>query len=169
MDTFHAISPDTFDFSPFHLVGKDWLAITAEKGGKVNAMTASWGSFGVMWGKNAAFIVVRDSRYTKECLDASEHFSLATFQDESYRKTLGYLGKASGRNEDKIKGAGLTISHQNGIPYIEEASCVFLCRKLCCQKIAPESFIDPAIQSSWYQDEDYHNLYIGEILAILKK
>lgn len=169
MSTFQSISADTFDFSPFYMIGKDWLAITAEKDGKANAMTASWGSLGVMWGKNAAFIVVRDSRYTKECLDTSDYFSLAVFKGEEYRKTLGYLGSASGRNEDKIVSAGLTIAHQDNIPYIEEADCVFLCRKMCCQPITPESFVDPEIKDRWYQDEDWHNLYIGEIVGILKK
>lgn len=169
MNTFTLVSPDSFDFSPFQMIGKDWLAITAEKDGKANAMTASWGSLGVMWGKNAAFIVVRDSRYTKECLDASDTFSLAIFGDETYRKALGYLGKVSGRDEDKLQTAELTVAHHDNIPYIEEASCVFLCRKMCCQKISKESFIDPTLQDTWYSDNDYHNLYIGEIIGVLKK
>lgn len=169
MNTFTLISPDSFSFNPFQVIGKEWLAVTAEKDGKVNAMTASWGSFGVMWGKNAAFIVVRDSRYTKECLDSSDTFSLAVFEDEAYKKTLGYLGKVSGRDEDKLACAGLTVSHYENIPYIEEASCIFLCRKMCCQKLTPESFSDPSIQDTWYKDQDYHNLYIAEITGILKK
>lgn len=169
MNTFTLVSPDSFDFSPFQMIGKDWFAVTAEKDGKINAMTASWGGLGVMWGKNAAFIVIRDSRYTKECLDASESFSLAVFGDEKYRKALGYLGKASGRNEDKLATAGLTVNHHENIPYIEEASCIFLCRKMCCQKITPKSFLDPSIQDTWYSDKDYHNLYIAEITGVLKK
>lgn len=169
MSCFKQISADSFDFNAFKLIGKDWLAVTVKKEDQVNAMTASWGGLGVMWGKNAAFLVIRDSRYTKECLDTSDTFSIAVFQAEAHRKTLGYLGKASGRDEDKIKTAGLTIGEQEGIPYIEEASLVFLCRKMCCQPITPDSFLDLSLKGTWYRDEDYHNLYIAEILSVLKK
>ena len=43
MSEFHEINPDKFIQSPFHLIGKVWQLIAAEKDGKVNAMTASWG------------------------------------------------------------------------------------------------------------------------------
>ena len=39
------------------MIGKEWLLVTAEKDGKANTMTASWGGVGVMWGRNVAFIV----------------------------------------------------------------------------------------------------------------
>ena len=66
------------------------MLITAEKDGKANTMTAGWGGLGVMWGKDVAFIVIRESRFTKEFVDGSEHFSL-TFFGEGYKKELGYL------------------------------------------------------------------------------
>ncbi|MBO5116601.1 MAG: hypothetical protein J6C25_03750 [Treponema sp.] len=37
--------------NPFKMIGKDWLLITAQKDGKANTMTASWGGLGVIWGK----------------------------------------------------------------------------------------------------------------------
>ena len=49
------IEADQFNESPFRMIGKEWMLVTAEKDGKVNAMTASWGGMGVMWGKNVAF------------------------------------------------------------------------------------------------------------------
>ena len=52
--------------NPFKLIGDDWMLITAEKDGKVNTMTASWGGLGVIWGRNAATVYIRLSRYTKE-------------------------------------------------------------------------------------------------------
>ena len=42
---------DQFNESPFRMIGKEWMLVTAEKDGKVNAMTASWGGMGVMWGQ----------------------------------------------------------------------------------------------------------------------
>ena len=48
------ISPFDFNESAFRVIGKDWLLITGEYEGKSNAMTASWGGLGIMWGKPVA-------------------------------------------------------------------------------------------------------------------
>ena len=105
------IEADQFNESPFRMIGKEWMLVTAEKDGKVNAMTASWGGMGVMWGKNVAFVVIRPTRYTKEFIDASETFSLA-FLPEKYRKQLSYFGTVSGRDEDKIQKVQFSVSHE---------------------------------------------------------
>jgi flavin reductase (DIM6/NTAB) family NADH-FMN oxidoreductase RutF len=167
MNTFNTIQADSFDFSPFKLIGKDWMLITAERNGKVNSMTASWGGLGVMWKKNVAFIAVRDSRYTKEFIDGSESFSLSFFDHKEYSKVLNYMGEVSGRDEDKIKRAGLTIAYNDGVPYFDEAKAVITCKKMCCQPIKPESFALDGIDEQWYKDKDYHNLYIGEVKEII--
>lgn len=48
---FKAIQAEELDQNIFKMIGKDWLLITAKKEDKVNTMTASWGSAGIMWGK----------------------------------------------------------------------------------------------------------------------
>ena len=106
--SFKEIKPEELQKNPFQMIGKEWLLVTAEKDGKANTMTASWGGVGVMWGRNVAFIVIRPQRYTKEFIDASDKLSLSVL-DEEYRKTLSYLGSVSGRDEDKIGKSGLTI------------------------------------------------------------
>lgn len=169
MNTFQSLKPELFSESPFQLIGKDWMLITAEKESQVNCMTASWGGLGVMWNKNVAFIVVRKSRYTKEFIDGSDSFSLTFFDHKKYGKILGYLGSVSGRDEDKIKKSELTLANFQGTPYFEEASKVIICKKMCCQPIVPESFIMEQIDEQWYPDKDYHDLYIGEIVEILVK
>ena len=50
------IPPEEITRNPFTLIGKDWLLVTAEKDGRANTMTASWGGLGVLWGKPVAFI-----------------------------------------------------------------------------------------------------------------
>jgi len=167
MSTFQKVKPDEFDHSPFRLIGRDWMLITAEKNGKVNSMTAAWGGLGYMWNKSAAFAVIRKSRYTKELVDGSDNFSLSFFNREEYGKMLGYMGSVSGRDADKVKESGLTVAHHEGIPYYEEAVKVLLCRKMCCQPIEPDSYIDQSIDGQWYADKDYHDLYIGEVVEIL--
>lgn len=162
------LSAEELQGNPFEMIGKDWMLVTAEMEGKVNAMTASWGGMGVMWGKNVAFVVIRPTRYTKEFIDASETFSLA-FLDESYRKALGYFGSVSGRDEDKIEKTGLTVMHEGKTPYFEEAGMVLICRKLYAQEYDPTCFIDGELDEKWYPGKDYHTMYISEIVKVLKK
>jgi len=168
MSKFNEIKPELFEQSPFKLIGKDWMLITAEKDGKVNTMTASWGGFGVMWAKNVVYIVIRPQRYTKEFVDNSDTFSL-TFLDNSFKTTLSYLGTKSGRDEDKIKNSKLTVLHTDDIPYFEEANIAILCKKLYAQEYKPECFIAQELNEKWYPDVDHHTLYIAEITKILVK
>ena len=95
-----SIKPEELDKNVFHMIGREWLLVTAEKAGKVNTMTASWGGVGVMWGRNVAFIVIRPQRYTKEFVDAGDYFTITFF--DGYKKELGVLGSKSGRDGDKI-------------------------------------------------------------------
>ena len=166
--SFKEIKPEELQKNPFTMIGKEWLLVPAEKEGKVNTMTASWGGVGVMWAKNVAFIVLRPQRYTKEFVDASETFSLSVL-DESFRKTYSYLGSVSGRNEDKIEKSGLTVAHADETPYFEEANTVLVCRKLYAQEYLPECFLDEEPDRKWYPDKDYHTMYIAEIEKVLIK
>ncbi|NDV94329.1 flavin reductase family protein [Dysgonomonas sp. 521] len=158
------------DFTPdsFGLKNK-WMLITAAKAdGTVNTMTASWGGFGVMWNKEVAFVVIRPQRYTREFVENAESFSL-TFFDKEYLKELGYLGKVSGRDEDKIAKAGFTTALENGIPYFEEAETAMFVKKLFVQRIEEEAFLDKDIIGKWYPEKDFHYLYIAEVTNILQK
>ena len=168
MSILRQINPEELEKNVFQLIGKDWIALTAESGGSANAMTASWGGLGVMWGKDVAFIVVRPQRFTKGLIDNSEMFSLG-FLNNSFRKTLNYLGSASGKNEDKIKTSGLTMLHDCGIPYFDESDITVFCKKLYAQDFTPESFVDKALIEKWYPGSDFHTMYIAEITKILVK
>lgn len=150
----------------FEKIGKQWMLITAADENKVNAMTASWGGLGVIWGKNVAYIFVRGSRYTKEFIDKTDTLSLAFF-DEDKKPMLGYMGKISGRDEDKIEKAGLTVKMVNNIPVFNEATETLLCKKLFAGPISPEYFTDNEIDTKWYESKDYHTMYIVEILDIV--
>ena len=93
------IAHELFNENAFNMIGKDWLLISAEKDGKTNTMTASWGGVGIMWNKKVAFLFIRPQRYTKEFVDASDRLSVCVLPN-SYRKELQYLGTVSGRDED---------------------------------------------------------------------
>lgn len=160
--------PEELRENPFSLIGKTWMLVTAEKDGKVNTMTASWGGVGILWGKEVAFVFIRPQRYTKEFVDNATTLSL-TFLDESFRKTLGYLGSVSGRDEDKIAKSGLTVAHEGETPYFAQGRLVVFGRKLFAQPFDPKCFQDPSLDGAFYPQKDYHTMYVVEIQKILTK
>ena len=150
----------------FKKIGKEWMLVAAKDNNKCNAMTASWGGLGVMWGNNVAFVFIRQTRYTKELVDASGKLSLSFF-DEKYKPMLGYMGKASGRNEDKIANAKLTVIEGYDSPVFEEAAMTFICKCLYSQKMNADSFLDKECIEKWYSDDNYHTMYVVEIEKVL--
>lgn len=180
--------------NPFTKIGKEWGLVTAGTREKANMMTVSWGGVGVLWGKNVTYIFIRQSRYTKEFIDAGDYFSLS-FLNESYRPALTFAGTKTGRGIDKFAAAGLTPAfagtdgtlqetgadtdgvlwqmsagaEKEGIPYPAEADLVLLCRKMAAVPIGAETFADADIQAKWYGDNDMHTMYVGEIVGVLGK
>lgn len=167
MHTFQPFPLGSIEINPFKLIGQQWGAITAEKDGKCNSMTASWGGMGVLWDKNVCTIYVRESRFTKEFLDASDSFSV-TFFDDSYRSSLKYLGAVSGRNEDKLAGARLHINRDLNVPFIDEGNFVLICRKLISLPITKDAIPDAYLEK-FYKEGDFHTMYVGEILDLLAR
>lgn len=168
MPDFVDIAPSDFKISPFQWIGKEWMLIAAEKDGRTNAMTASWGGLGVMWGKPAAFAVIRPQRFTKEFVDASDIFSLNFFAPE-HHAALEYMGSHSGRDGDKNAAAGLTVAHADGAPHFAEAKAVVVCRKKYAQPWNGEFFTDAEPDKTWYPNKDYHTFYVGEVIRIMAK
>ncbi len=164
---FEAVPFEKVSFNAFEKIGKDWMLVAAEKDDKINAMTAAWGGVGIMWGMDVAFIFIRESRYTKEFIDGSDHFSLMTFDTSKFRNMLSYMGKVSGRDEDKIKKMGLTVEHIDGVPFFKEAAYAVICRKLFCQLIDPEN-IPKDICDAFYSNKDYHYMYVGKIERVFR-
>ena len=165
---FVEIKPEEIKDNPFDLIGKQWMLITAGDEEKCNTMTASWGGLGVIWGRPTATAYIRQTRYTKEFVDNSDYFTLTVF-DESYKKALSYLGTVSGRDEDKIKEAGLTPYYVDGTTAFEEAKLVLVCKKVYTQYMGPENFVYKETIERCYQDNDFHSMYLGEITKVLIK
>ena len=162
------IAPKTLTVNPFTLIGDQWMLITAGTPEHCNTMTASWGGVGVMWAEPSATCYIRPQRYTKEFVDREEYFTL-TFFPEEYRKALSLCGSKSGREIDKVKECGFTVKTAScGAPYFEEAELVLVCRKRFAQAMDPNN-IPQEIKEKWYPQKDYHTMYIGEIVEVLKK
>ncbi len=151
----------------FKLIGKDWMLITASDGEKVNAMTASWGSMGVLWNYDVCTVFIRPQRYTFELIEKSDTVSLSFFS-EKYRDSLKLCGSESGRDCDKLKKAGLTSELVDGTPIICEADMVMICRKLYADDLRPECFVSDKPLAN-YKDNDFHRFYVCKIEKVLKK
>ena len=160
------IKPEELTENVFHLINDDWMLVAAEDGGRTNAMTASWGGVGILWGKKVAFVFVRPQRYTKEFIDKSDKLSLSFF-DDSWRKMLNYMGTVSGRDEDKIAASGLHVEMVNSAPVFKESRMALICRKLYEQPMTEESFVDKELAAQHYAQKDFHNMYVVEIEKIL--
>ncbi len=150
----------------FKLIGRDWMLITAKSGDELNTMTASWGGMGHLWNRDVVYIFIRPQRHTLNFVDKSDNFTL-TFFPEKYRNDLTYLGTVSGRDEDKIAETSLTPVVEGEFPYFEESDVVIKCKKIYKQRLDRECFLDPSIEKNY--DNDYHYMYIGEVVEVLKK
>ena len=168
MHTFQPFPMELLDLNTFTKFGKEWALVSSGTKKKANTMTIGWGGIGVMWGKNVAYVFVRESRYTKELLDKGEFFSIA-FLNEMYRDKLRYCGEHSGREGEKFEGAGLTLNSKHSIPYPDEANLVFLCQKMAAVPITEENFTISKIKEKWYPEGDYHTMYIAEIIEVLTR
>ena len=158
---FRSVKPEELTINPFHAIGTDWMLITAQREGVTNAMTASWGGIGILWGEPVATCYIRPQRYTRELVDNGEYFSLCFFGQEQ-RAAMGLCGKLSGRDTDKVAQTGLTVVGDKAAPYFAEAELVLICRKMYRQEMQPECFVDPEI-AKHYPDNDYHITYIAKV------
>lgn len=153
--------------NPVKLISDGWGLLTAGKESGWNTMTVSWGAIGELWGRDVAICFVRPQRYTKEFMDSEEYFTICFFGEE-YKKALQICGTKSGRVIDKAAETGLTPVFSDNTTYFEQAKLVLICKKVACQDMNPEGFIDPSIKDE-YKKGDYHTTYVGEIIKVLEK
>lgn len=161
------ISPNNLEKSAFEMIGKDWMLLTAGDEHKYNTMTASWGGLGVLWNKNVVFAFVRPQRFTFDFMSDNDYFSCSFFKEE-YRNALAYCGKYSGRDVDKAKECNLTPDFTENAPYFDEADTVIICKKLYVQQMDESCIIDESVKAN-YNGDDYHHVFVGEIVKVLKK
>ena len=57
------------------------------------------------------------------------------FVDSSDSLSISVLPNESGRDEDKIAKANLTVKEYEDVPYFEEGRLIFICRKLYAQNL----------------------------------
>ena len=169
MAEFRSINPQEIFDNPFKLFGSDWGLVTAGNPEGLNTMTVSWGGVGIMWNKPVTFTFIRPTRYTFEFLERNDLFTICFF-DESYREALSFCGSKSGRNVNKVEETGLTpMFTEDGTPCFEQARMVLVCKKLYAQFLNEESVLGGEPVLKQYNGDEYHKMYISEILEVLTK
>ena len=72
-----------------------------------------------------ATVYVHKTRYSKHIFDHAKYYSIC-FMDQEHKNQLGYFGRVSGRDENKMEKCGMTVNNQDVAPYFEESSVVIL-------------------------------------------
>ena len=163
------IVPTEIESNPVEFIDKDWLVLSAGKEGDMNLMTISWGGLGELWGRPVFTVYVSTDRYTHQFMEKYDFFTVTHFP-KSMRNTLSYLGSASGRNEDKVAGSGLSVEFtQLGNPIYSEADFAIECKKIYSKQFDKDSL--PEDVKEWYEKAGLgiHYMYIGEIVHVWKK
>ena len=166
MHVFQPVAPQDVDEGAFSFMGNKFLVTSANKD-KVNSTAVSFGGVGQIWGKRIVFVLVRADRLIKEYMDASGEFSISFLNPTEFRGALKYMELVSGRDEDKIANARLTVNYNDGIPFIDEADNVITAKVLFAQECEEESFFDKDLIEEFYKKDEHHYMYIGEIQKIL--
>ncbi|MCR4567702.1 MAG: flavin reductase [Pseudobutyrivibrio sp.] len=171
MHTFQPYPIDMLEWNPIKKLAEEGIAIVTESKGKVNATSSHNGGVGSIWGRNVVYAFLRNTRYTKELLDESEFFSACFFDmaEKHNVQLMKVLDQLSGRNEDKLAQCRVEIGHMLNVPYIDEANFVILCRKIASVPMTENTILDTRILDQYYTErhlDDFHTMYIGEILDI---
>ena len=168
-DQWQEIKPQNIDVNAVKLFANDWMLLSAGKDTSMNMMTIAWGALGELWGKPIVTVYVSTDRYTYKFLEENEYFTVTAFP-EQFRDKLQYIGSVSGRDEDKVKGSGLTPEFTKlGNPIYKEANLAIECKKIYAEQLKKE--LMPLEQRQWYDEKKLgvHMMYIGEIVNVWKK
>lgn len=166
---FRHITPDKIPGNIIKLLS-DATLITSGSGENVNVMTASWGGLGVFWEKPVAFTFLGAQRYSITTMDKGDTYTIS-FYTETYKDAIQYCGSTSGRNEDKIKGSGLTpIKTPSGATAFAEAWMILECKKMIAQPLSQDAITDRTSDAAKkWNGKELHKMYIGEILNVWVK
>lgn len=154
---------------------KKGILLTTRADGKTNTMTIGWGHIGIEWGRTIFVAYIRESRYTRELVDASGSFTVNIPMKDVDPQILRICGTKSGRDTDKITLAGLTSVESNQVSapgFLEfplTLECKVLYRRLQDLSLVPQDILDRYYPqeidgSNPGKNRDAHFVYYGEIV-----
>lgn len=127
-----------------------------------NVMTIGWGFIGYMWRKRVFIAPVRESRFTREFIDKTGEFAVSIPREGELKSALKLAGTKSGRDVDKLGEIDSHKAEKVNTVLIDGAEKYYECKVLANIPIN-KSDLDDSIKG-FYDDDDMHILYIGEIL-----
>ena len=141
------------------------VLISTAKDGRMNTMTMGWAFCGQLWEKPYVIAMIREPRYTKQLLDETGEFTISVPDEGTDRKILAYCGSRSGRDTDKIKDLGLTLteSGMNHVPGLKELPLTLEC-KVTYKQTMDISALPEELRTGLYSDGQLHTMYFGEVL-----
>jgi flavin reductase (DIM6/NTAB) family NADH-FMN oxidoreductase RutF len=146
------------------------LLLTTKADDKVNSMVIGWGTFGINWSKPVFAVYVREGRFTREQLDKNPEFTINVPAGEYDNNIISVCGSKSGRDINKPAETGLTPAFtEEGAPYFEQARLVLVCKKLYAQDLGDEFVTEVGAVKGFYGTDDWHRMYVSEIIGVLKK
>jgi flavin reductase (DIM6/NTAB) family NADH-FMN oxidoreductase RutF len=147
------------------MVSDGLLLASLDASAKPNAMAIGWGTIGAIWGKPMFIVLVRPSRYTYECIEATGDFTVNVGARE-LKEIVAYCGTVSGRDVDKFEEKSLTAVKGTKVksPIIEECIINYECKVVHKNDVIPERLTDEITMSA-YPGGDFHRVYFGEIVA----
>lgn len=142
------------------------LLVSLDEEGRPNAMTIGWALLGVFWRRPVCAVLVRPSRYTYGCIEATGDFTV-NVPPESLADKVLFCGTESGRDYDKFPECGFTATESRLVrsPGIEECLVTYECNIVQKNDVVPENFA-PEIVGTLYSEGDFHRVYYGEVRAV---
>jgi flavin reductase (DIM6/NTAB) family NADH-FMN oxidoreductase RutF len=141
--------------------------VAVDANGKANPMTIGWGQVGVVWSRPMFTALVRLSRYTYECLQSSNTFTINVPRPGELKDELILCGTKSGRDLDKVLECGLTLVPGKAIetPIIEQCALHYECRIVARTQQERSDFDSDEVLRQYYANGDHHLIVFGEIVA----
>jgi len=143
------------------------LLLAASASGVANVMTIGWASFGVLWSRPVCQVMVRYTRYTYKLIEEAGFFTV-NVPSPGMERVTSFCGSRSGRDVDKIRELGLTVSPARMVPGIilDDCALSYECRVVGKYDTLPEMLAEEVITSHYTggaKEANYHRLYVGEI------
>ncbi len=142
------------------------LLASVDPQGRPNVMTIGWGTIGIVWGRPVFIVLVRPSRYTFQCIEATEDFTV-NIPSPDMAKIVAACGTLSGRDHDKFAEQGLTPAPALKIksPIVQECPLNFEC-KVAARNDLIGAGLAGWVEREYYPEGDLHRVYFGEILCV---
>lgn len=137
------------------------LLTSVDSDGRPNPMTIGWGTVGVIWSQKVFTVMVRPSRYTYNCIENTDDFTV-NVPYPKLRETVDFCGTRSGREYDKFEECGITPHESPDItsPGIKECGVIWECEVMYHSDIDTDEMI-PELTEMGYPSGDIHRVYYG--------